>query len=120
MAAGRPSRGLIKPRKRASSKGKNQLETRYEVNVLEPRRCAGEILSYRYQAIKLVLADNTSYTPDYVVTTHDQIELHEVKGYWEDDARAKWKIAAELWPEFKFVAIIFRKNQWIYEVYGEE
>ena len=33
-----------------------------------------------------------------------QIELHEVKGFWMDDARVKIKVAAEMYP-FKFVAI---------------
>ena len=32
------------------------------------------------------------------------MEMHEVKGYWMDDARAKIKIAAELYP-FRFFAI---------------
>jgi hypothetical protein len=30
--------------------------------------------------------------------------MHEVKGFWQDDARAKIKIAADLYP-MRFVAI---------------
>jgi hypothetical protein len=33
-----------------------------------------------------------------------QIECHEVKGHWMDDARAKIKIAAEMYP-FRFLAV---------------
>ena len=30
--------------------------------------------------------------------------MHEVKGFWRDDARAKIKIAADLYP-FRFIAV---------------
>lgn len=32
------------------------------------------------------------------------MELHEVKGFWQDDARAKIKIAAAMFP-FRFFAV---------------
>jgi hypothetical protein len=32
------------------------------------------------------------------------IELHEVKGFWTDDARVKIKVAASIYP-FKFMAV---------------
>ena len=32
------------------------------------------------------------------------LEAHEVKGYWQDDARAKIKIAADMCP-LRFVAV---------------
>jgi hypothetical protein len=32
------------------------------------------------------------------------MEMHEVKGFWRDDARAKIKIAADAYP-FRFFAI---------------
>jgi hypothetical protein len=33
-----------------------------------------------------------------------EIELHEVKGFWEGDARVKIKVAAEMYP-FRFLAV---------------
>lgn len=33
-----------------------------------------------------------------------EMEAHEVKGFWTDDARVKIKVAASLFP-FKFVAV---------------
>ena len=33
-----------------------------------------------------------------------QMEAHEVKGFWRDDARAKIKIAADQYP-FRFIAV---------------
>ena len=32
------------------------------------------------------------------------IECHEVKGFWQDDARAKIKVAADMYP-FRFLAV---------------
>lgn len=66
---------------------------------------AGQILWYKFEGIKLRLADNTFYTPDFAVLAADGVmELHEVKGFWQDDARAKIKIAAALYP-FRFLAV---------------
>jgi hypothetical protein len=83
----------------------NGTEARYAAS-LEQRKAAGEILWYRFEGLKLRLADNTFYTPDFAVMTSScAIELHEVKGYWEDDARVKIKVAAEMYP-FRFVAVM--------------
>ena len=61
---------------------------------------------YRFEAMKLRLADNTFYTPDFAVMTMDMhIEFHEVKGFWRDDAKVKIKVAAAQFPMFLFCAI---------------
>ena len=65
----------------------------------------GQVLWFKFEAIKLRLADNTFYTPDFAVLAADGVmELHEVKGFWQDDARAKIKIAAAMFP-FRFFAV---------------
>lgn len=94
----------------------NRLETRYAEH-LELRRVTGEIRSYRYEPWKLRLAAKTYYNFDFSVVMPDgSIELHEVKGHWEDDARVKIKCAADKFDEFKFVAVKWKKNQgWIFE-----
>lgn len=72
---------------------------------------AGEILWRRFEGLKLRLADNTFYTPDFAVMAADGvIECHEVKGYWLDDARTKIKIAAGQYP-FRFIAIKARPKK---------
>jgi len=82
----------------------NKTEEAYSL-YLESRKYAGEILWYKFEGLKFKLADNTSYTPDFVVMMKDcSIELHEVKGYWQDDAKVKIKVAASLYP-FKFIAV---------------
>lgn len=82
----------------------NKTEERYAA-YLELLKHAGEILWWRFEGIKLRLADNTFYTPDFAVLAADSVmEIHEVKGFWEDDARVKIKVAADQYP-FRFKAI---------------
>ena len=82
----------------------NKTEEQYRV-YLDMLKMAGEVLWYRFEGLKLRLADNTFYTPDFaVMLSNGLIELHEVKGFWQDDARAKIKIAADMYP-FRFLAV---------------
>ena len=82
----------------------NKTEASYDQH-LALLQHAGEIQWRKFEGLKLRLADNTFYTPDFAVMAADGvIELHEVKGFWQDDARAKIKIAADLYP-FRFLAI---------------
>ena len=82
----------------------NKTEAAY-AQALQTRKHAGEIAWYRFEGIKFRLADNTFYTPDFAVMLADgAMECHEVKGFWQDDARAKIKIAADQYP-FRFVAV---------------
>ena len=82
----------------------NKTEKAYAA-YLEQRRIAGEVEWYKFEGIKLRLADNTFYTPDFpVMLAGGPLEMHEVKGHWQDDARVKIKVAADLYP-FKFVAV---------------
>lgn len=90
----------------------NKTEALYESRVLKPAVLSGEIAWYRFEGLKLRLADNTFYTPDYAVMRgNGQIECHEVKGFWTDDARVKIKVAAAQYP-FQFIAVQRLKNEW--------
>ena len=91
-------------RKGGQRSGMNRTEAAYAAH-LELRKRALEIVWYGFEAVKYKLADNTFYTPDFLVMTAEGfIEAHEVKGFWEDDARVKIKVAAELFP-VRFVAV---------------
>ena len=97
-AAGRFALGRLKTGER------NKTELAYE-EVLKALQRDGQIAWFKFEGVKLRLADNTFYTPDYaVMLTNGQMEMHEVKGFWQDDARVKIKIAAELFP-FRFLAV---------------
>lgn len=94
----------------------NKLEARYRDHLEELKR-QGKILDYKFEALTFRLASRTTYTPDFIVICDDCIEVHEVKGFWKDDARVKWKVAAEMFPEYRFVAVQYKKKEWVYEVY---
>ncbi len=86
---------------------------------LELRKRAGEIVWYRFEGIKLRLADNTFYTPDFaVMLATGEMELHEVKGFWTDDARVKTKVAADQYP-FRIIGVTVKPKKagggWIIE-----
>lgn len=78
---------------------------------LELRKRAGEIVWYRFEGIKLRLADNTFYTPDFaVMLATGEMELHEVKGFWTDDARVKTKVAADQYP-FRIIGVTVKPKK---------
>jgi hypothetical protein len=88
----------------------NKSEAAYAQH-LEQLKSAGEILWYKFEAVTLKLAKDTRYTPDFVVMSKNcGLELHEVKGFWQDDAKAKIKVAASLFP-FRFIAVFIRTKK---------
>lgn len=73
-----------------------------------------------YESIRLKLADNTTYTPDFLVQRSDGfLEFHEVKGFWTPTSRVKIKVAAEMYPMFSFLAVQRKKGKWTYEEFGK-
>ena len=77
---------------------RNRTELAYE-NLLKALLISGEILWYSFEGLKLRLADNTFYTPDFfVMMASGQLEAHEVKGFAMDDSVVKIKVAAEIFP----------------------
>ena len=82
----------------------NKTEAAYDKH-LALMQHAGEIQWRKFEGLKLRLADNTFFTPDFAVMAADGVmECHEVKGFWLEDARAKIKIAADMYP-FRFLAV---------------
>lgn len=98
----------------------NKLEAMYAAH-LEALRRAGKIVFWRYESAKFRLADRTWYTPDfYIMRADGTLEIHETKGFWEDDARVKIKVTAEQFPELQFVAVQWDKGVkgWKFERFG--
>ncbi len=111
----RPSYGRGKSRHVPGSM--NKLEARYGQH-LELLKRANKILWYEFEALKFKLAASTFYTPDFVVMSAlYEIEIHEVKGFWMDDARVKIKVAADKFP-FHFKAIKLEKGVWVEELFA--
>lgn len=85
----------------------NKTEARYAAH-LEVLKNLGLVKWWAFEAITFRLAPRTSYTPDFLVLTRDDLlECHEVKGALavvQEDARVKVKVAAAMFPlVFKLV-----------------
>lgn len=97
--------------------GMNKTEAAYAAH-LGLLKHAGEIAWFEFEAIKLRLANRTFYTPDFLVMLSDgELQIHEVKGFWEDDARVKIKVAASMFP-IHFLAIQKDGKGWKVEDFG--
>lgn len=112
-----------KPRARQKSGEMNKTEGEYLRLFLEPKRLAGDIVLIRFEEINLRLAKRTHYRPDfYCLHADGSISFHEVKGGagWRDDARVKFKLAAEKYREFRWFSAVKRSKKrggWIVEEY---
>jgi hypothetical protein len=113
----RERRGMMTAQNRHYALGRlpvgvlNKTEAAYEGH-LRTRQISGDVAWYKFEGVKLRLADNTFYTPDFFVMTADRhLECHEVKGRWEDDARVKIKVAASLYPFFRFIAVTLKPKK---------
>jgi len=96
----------------------NATEAKYAA-LLDQLIVAGEIVRYEFERIKFVLADRTTYTPDFYVVCRDHIELHEVKGFLRDDANVKFKACADRFPEFIWKMIRWKNKTIGWEVMRE-
>jgi hypothetical protein len=69
---------------------------------LDGLKASGEVEVYWFEAFKLRLAKGTHYTPDFLVRFADgRLVFCEVKGaYVRPDSVTKWKVAAEMFPQF--------------------
>lgn len=77
----------------------NRWERRYADEVLAVRKIAGEVAWWSWESIKVRLAKRTWYTPDFAVKlVTGELEFHEVKGHWRDDAKVKVKVVASMYP----------------------
>jgi len=86
----------------------NGTETAFS-HLLELERISGLIVRWRFEALKLRLADMTSYSPDFMTLRGDgSIHLYEIKPgnragpVWTPDSHVKAKLAAEAFGEFFF------------------
>jgi len=81
---------------------KNQTEQRFEDEVLRPGMMTGDFLWYRFEGVKLRLADNTFLTVDYAVLPKDgvltMIDVKGGPGVFMEDARVKMRVAADTYP----------------------
>ena len=95
---------------------RSKTERRYAQMFLDIALASGQLKAWWYEPLKLRLAATCFYTPDFLLQYADEhLQLHEVKGFWRDDARVKIKVAAALYPCFTFRAVRWVKGFWRYE-----
>jgi len=84
----------------------NKAEASY-AGELAIRKAAGEVTEFRFESMKLRLADNTTITPDFwVLMPNGLIELHDVKGsFFPEHNRVKWKVGVDQYPWFTWVLV---------------
>jgi hypothetical protein len=88
----------------------NRLESAY-AQKLESDKAAGLVLWYRFEGVKLRLADATFLSPDFfVMTSTGELQAHECKGFMQEDANVKLKVAAATYP-FRFFLIKARAKK---------
>lgn len=113
------SRGLVAPADQRLPKVfkvrvPNKWENRYAIDILEPRRRVGEIHHYEFEALKLRVGIGAYYTPDWVAWRQDgRVEIHEVKGFWREAAKVRWKAVQDRYRGFIFVAMTIKGGVWV-------
>lgn len=115
-----------KGRKRKQPGEMNGVEKRMYAELTKDRD-EGRIAEFAYESHKLRLADRTWLTVDFWVLHNDgTIEFRETKAAWrdkktkqfkpriEEDAAVKLKVAAEIYPYYRFTVYADVKGQdWI-------
>jgi hypothetical protein len=97
----------------------NRLETAYAMR-LELERLGGVWQWWAFEPITLRLAQGARYTPDFgLLDPGGHIVFHETKGHWREAALVRIKVAAELYPFFRFVAVTRPKGEgWTLKAVG--
>ncbi len=69
-----------------------------------------------HESIRLELAHGSWFTPDFPVVAMDGVlEFHETKGFWREAARVRIKVAARMFPKFRFVGVQRINGVWQFE-----
>ena len=77
-------------------------------------RDAGSVFSFvGRESITLRLAGRTRYTPDFFTGGTLGLACWEFKGHMRDDAAVKLKVAAEMYPFFRFILVTRERRAWI-------
>jgi len=98
---------------------KSKLEAAF-ANYLQGLQYGGIVTMWRYEPMRLHLAHKTSYTPDFLVQMGKSLILYEVKGWHKNrrDSLTHLKVAASLYPCFRFVLVTRERREWKEKVIG--
>jgi hypothetical protein len=96
--------GSAKPQRIRPADGLNKTERAFA------EMLATQDLQFWTQSIKFRLAGRTWYTPDFMVISRGWLVFVEVKGFMRDDAAVKLKVAADMYPCFRWL-LVYRAGQ---------
>jgi hypothetical protein len=99
---------------RATLPYRSQTEARY-ADVLISLVQGGMLAQWWYEPARLWLAPKTTYTPDFLLHFHGHgpLVFVEIKGAWiRPNALVKPKIAARLYPMFRFTLVTWKDQAW--------
>ena len=98
----------------------NKTEQKYS-QYLDQLKHSGDVEDYWFEGLTLKLAENTRYTPDFLVLLPSGVlQLHEVKGaraIFKDDAKVKVKVCARMFPFEMLVAYPKKGGGWDIDPY---
>jgi hypothetical protein len=102
----------------------NRTEAAY-ASLLEQRRMVGEVAWWKFEGIKLRLADSCFLTVDFAVMRDDgllmMVDVKGSHGVFTDDSKVKLKVASATYPFVFFTAMPRPKRDgggWIEEQIG--
>ena len=91
---------------------RNKWERDYATTQLQVQKHLGLILDWRYEALSFRLADATHLHPDFLVITKTGFEIHEVKGLAREKWWARFKVAVEMYPWFRWFVCERKSGEW--------
>lgn len=114
---------MAKVRKQHVTGEMNETESRFERDILEPRRLTGEVLTWWFESFKVRVGTDTCWlTVDFVVVQSDgELLMIDVKGGGggEDDALVKIKAAAAQYPQFHWQWWTYKGGSWSCRRFGD-
>ena len=95
----------------ARKRSMNKTEKAY-ADRLEILKRLGEIVDYKFEAVRFRIGEGAYYKPDFLVVYADRFEIHETKGHWREAAKVRIRACAELYPWFNWVAVYYERGKW--------
>jgi hypothetical protein len=105
---------------RPSPKGKprrtpgtmNRLEAKY-ATLLDERKGKGEVADWWFEAVAFRIGERCFWHPDFLVMLADgTLEIHDTKGFVQDDATVKARAVAAKFPFVVYHCTWSKKGGW--------
>ena len=98
-----PEKAQIRATAQLEEDGMNKTERAYSLVLTHHP----DVHKWYFESVNLRVGVGKSwYRCDFfVIKTDGKIEMHEVKGFWRDDALVKIRAAQLRYPEFKFIVV---------------